>query len=211
MSSRAWMVAGVVVLATAWLGALPELARQSFTAHMTLHISVIAIGVPMLALGIAGSPLDPVRRFPVLFAPIPASIVELVIVWAWHAPLLHGMARSSHALLLVEQGSFFLAGMLVWLASFGGDPLQRHQRAVAATAGLLLTSMHMTLLGVLLAIAGRPLYAHAHAALFGLSPLQDQHAGGLIMLLFGGAAYLLGAMYRVAGILKGRRNAVSTP
>lgn len=206
---RVLMLAGLVVLAAAWLGPLPELARHSFTAHMTMHVSVIAVAVPMLALGIAGARFDPVRRYPAVFAPIPASIIELVIVWAWHAPLLHAMARESTTMLLAEQGSFFVAGMLVWLASFGGSPVQQHHRAIAATAGLLLTSMHMTLLGVLLALANRPLYAHTHDALFGLASLEDQHLGGVIMLLFGGAVYLLGALYRVAGLLKWRRNVVS--
>lgn len=209
MNSRAWSVAGLVTLAIAWLGPLPELAQQSFAAHMTLHVSVIAIGVPLLAIGISGSRFDPVKHSPGLFAPIPASMMEFIVVWAWHAPLLHGMARGSQAWLLAEQGSFFLAGMLVWLASFGGNPVQQHQRAIAATTGLLLTSMHMTLLGVLLALASRPMYTHVHAALFGLSPLQDQHLGGVIMLLVGGAAYLAGAMYRVFGILNGRRDAIS--
>jgi putative membrane protein len=37
----------------------------------------------------AGSSLDPARKLPVVFEPLPASLVELVVVWAWHTPALH--------------------------------------------------------------------------------------------------------------------------
>ena len=62
--------------------------------------------------------------------------------------------------------------------------------------------MHMTLLGVLLALAGRPLYLHAGPPAFGLSPLQDQHLGGVIMLVYGGISYLLGGLLLLAGLLR---------
>ena len=59
---------------------------------MALHMIVVAIVAPLLAVGIAGSRLDPVEKAPALFAAIPASLVELVVVWAWHAPALHHAA-----------------------------------------------------------------------------------------------------------------------
>jgi hypothetical protein len=62
--------------------------------------------------------------------------------------------------------------------------------------------MHMTLLGALLALSPRPLYRHV-AAFGGLSPLQDQHLGGAIMLLVGGASYLLGGLWLTARLLRG--------
>lgn len=202
MTRGAWSAAGLLVLAAAWLGPLPAMSRYSFAAHMTMHVSVIAIAVPLLALGMRGSLQDPVRRFPRLFSPIPASLFELVVVWAWHAPLLHHLARESNAMLALEQSSFFLAGMLVWMSSFGGSRVQQRTRAMAGVAGLLLTSMHMTLLGVLLALADRSLYAHVDAS-------TDQQLGGVIMLCVGGAAYLLGALYRIHELLLERCDAVS--
>lgn len=208
--TRRWMViAGFIVLAAAWLGPLPELSRQVFTAHMSLHVSVIAIAAPLLAIGIAGSRFDPVRNMPAVLAPIPASILELVVVWAWHAPALHHLARQSAAMLAIEQASFLGAGLLVWMSAFGGSGIQQRERAIAGISGLLLTSMHMTLLGVLLALADRPLYVHAPAQHQLLAPLLDQHLGGVIMLSAGGAVYLAGALYRVSGLLKDKGHAVS--
>jgi putative membrane protein len=66
----------------------------------------------------------------------------------------------------------------------------------------LFTSMHMTLLGALFALANRPLFVHVpEAAPVGIQ-LADQHLGGAIMLLAGGAAYLLGGLWLTAGVLR---------
>jgi putative membrane protein len=193
---------GLLTLAIVWQGALAESATQVFSAHMTMHMGVVAVAAPLLALGVAGGRLDPVRRAPALFAPIPASIVELLVVWAWHAPALHHLARHSTAGLVAEQGTFLASGLLLWLSAFGGGARRRRERTAAGTVGLLLTSMHMTLLGALLALAPRPLYMHA-GEIVGVIPLEDQHLGGAIMLLVGGVSYLAGALWLTAELLKG--------
>lgn len=200
---RALLIVGALTLAAVWLGPLPELARSAFFAHMTMHMGVVAVAAPFLALGIAGGQLDPVRRAPGFFAPIPASVLELVVVWAWHAPVPHHWARQSAAGMAAEQGMFLMAGLLVWLSAFGGDLPRSGSRTGAGIVGLLLTSMHMTLLGALLALAQRPLYPHLHG-FSDLTPLEDQHLGGAIMLLVGGVSYLLGGLWLTAGLLKGR-------
>ena len=192
---------GVIVLAAAWLGPLPSLARGSFAAHMTMHMAVVAVAAPLLACGLANGRFDPARCAPGLFAPIAASIVELVVVWAWHMPALHHAARQQGAALALEQGTFLAAGLFLWLAAIGGDAARR---GAAGVAGLLFTSMHMTLLGALFALAPRPLYAHAAAAGRALPALADQHLGGVIMLLVGGASYLAGGLWLTARVLGAR-------
>ncbi|HEY0947504.1 MAG TPA: cytochrome c oxidase assembly protein [Opitutaceae bacterium] len=194
--NRTCTIAGVLALGGLWTGPLPEMARHSFAAHMALHIGVVAVAAPVLALGVAGSRLDPVRRWPGWFPPIPLSLVELVVVWAWHAPALHHAARHSAAGFAAEQGAFIAAGLLVWLSAVGGGDFRREERTGAGIAALLLTSMHMTLLGALLALANRPLYAHAEPGSdTALTALEDQHLGGAIMLLVGGASYLAGGLW----------------
>lgn len=209
----AWLAAGCLVLGAAWLGPLPGWSRHAFSAHMLMHMAVVAVAAPLLALGLAGSRADPACRWPAWFAPIVASIIEFVVVWAWHAPALHQAARASAGMLVLEQASFLAVGLLLWLSAFGGSEARRRERAAAGIGGLLLTSMHMTLLGVLLALAGRPLYVHAGgdavALPFGLTLLQDQHLGGVLMLAVGGSAYLAGALGLLAGLLRGRGEAGS--
>lgn len=221
MNRAALFALGLLTLAALWLGPLPGMTAHSFSAHMALHMGLVAVAAALLGLGLAGTRFDPVRRWPALFPPIPLSILELIVVWAWHAPALHHAARH-HALgFVAEQGSFLVAGLLVWLSAFGGGPALRAERTGAGIAALLLTSMHMTLLGALLALTPRPLFDHsstsasshhaAHAAAAdptapwpALSPLDDQHLGGAIMLLVGGVAYLAGGVWLTARLLRPR-------
>ncbi|QDS89143.1 Cytochrome c oxidase caa3 assembly factor (Caa3_CtaG) [Rosistilla ulvae] len=185
---------GWLVLAIAWLGPLPEMASHSFAAHMTLHMAVVAVAAPMLSIAAAGRRWDPVLRFPKLFAPVPASVGELLIVWAWHAPGLHHWARHDAVGFVVEQSMFLAAGVWVWLSAFGGSQPRDRGRSAAGVIGLLLTSMHMTLLGALLVMSPRLLYSH-HPGGSGLTPIMDQHLGGAVMLVVGGLAFLTGGLW----------------
>lgn len=200
---RVLLTMGLVTLAAAWFGPLPKLAERAFFAHMTMHMGVVAVASPLIALGIAGGQLDPVRRLPALFSPVLLSVVELCAVWAWHAPALHYAARHQPAALVVEQATFLICGLMLWLSAFGGDAGQDglRSRRAAGVVGLLLTFMHMTLLGALLVLAPRPLYGHDEVFL-GLMPLEDQQLGGAIMLIVGGISYLVGGLYLTIELIR---------
>ncbi len=192
----AFFIAGFLVLFSVW-GLLPILIPPAFYAHMIMHMGVVAVAAPFLAIGIAGGRFDPVIRNPQWFAPIPISLFELVVVWAWHAPGLHHWARHTTLGTLTEQSMFLGCGLLLWLSAFGGSRPLEATRVAAGVIGLLLTMMHMVLLGALLALTPRPLYDHAHGhseSYVQLSPLEDQHLGGAIMLVGGGIAYLVGGL-----------------
>ncbi|HET8936405.1 MAG TPA: cytochrome c oxidase assembly protein [Polyangiales bacterium] len=199
---RLWLgAAGLLVLGCVWLGPLHTLAPGPFAAHMTMHMGVVAIAAPLLAFALAGEELDPVRRYPRLFPPLAASVAELIAVWTWHAPAPHAWARGSISGLVLEQATFLGTGLWLWLAAFGGERTQRGERSARGGIALLLTSMHMTLLGALLALPPRPLYPH-HMMHGGLSPLEDQHLGGAIMLVVGGCVYLAGGLLVAAQLLR---------
>ena len=201
MTPRLCLMSGLFVLAVLWCGPLPQLAGRSFAAHMTLHMGLVAVAAPLLALGIAGGRFDPVRRASAWFPPVPLSLIELVVVWAWHAPALHHWARNSGVGWVAEQSTFLSAGLLVWLSVFGGETNRQRERSGAGIAALLLTSMHMTLLGALLALTPRALFVHAgHGG--SLAQLDDQHLGGAIMLGVGGASYLAGGLWLTVRLLR---------
>lgn len=197
---------GVLVLVVVWLTPLSHVLPGSFTAHMTMHMGVVALAAPLLALGVAGRRFDPVRWAPAWFAPIPVSFLELAAVWIWHAPALHHAARHTTAGLVLEQACFLVTGLWLWASALGGDPARGANRRAVGVVALLLTSMHMTLLGALLALAPRVLYAHgAHAGHGLLSPLEDQQLGGAIMLAAGGTSYLLGGVGLSAVLMRRAR------
>lgn len=203
MTRAALPLAGLAILALAWSPLPAALAPGPFAAHMIRHMGVVAVAAPLLALGVAGSRLDPARRWRwAAFAAVPASLVELVVVWAWHFPALHRLAQQDATAGAVEQGSFLAAGLLVWTVCLGGGRAGGRRdgpglrQAAAGVLGLLLTSVHMTLLGALLALTPRPLY---HAG--GQAALDDQALGGVVMLLAGGVAYLAGGLALAARLL----------
>ncbi len=197
------LAAGLLLLALLWFGPLPEIARGSFAAHMALHMGLVVLAAPLLALGLA-------RAFPGLIAglspavAIAASLVEFVAVWAWHAPALHDAARAETSIFVLEQASFLAAGILLWASAIGAAGAGRPAARAAGVVALLVTSMHMTLLGALLLLAPRPLYACAElcSPAAPLTPLGDQQLGGVLMLLVGGSAYLTGGLALLASLLR---------
>jgi putative membrane protein len=164
---------------------------------MVMHMGVVAVVAPLLAAGI-------VRAAPAFVAALPpglailASVVEFAAIWTWHAPALHDAARVEPLFLVLEQGSFLAAGVLVWTSALGAR--------AAGVCGLLLTSMHMVLLGALLLLSPRPLYACADvcSSTAALTPLADQQLGGALMLIIGGSAYLAGGLALLSSILRER-------
>lgn len=185
MSAAGWIVAALsAVLAVAGLG---------MTGHMMAHMAAVAIAAPLIALG------TPARGGSA-GAPLGWAMAEFAIVWAWHAPALRALADAHLAVALVEQALFLGVGIALWRSALA--------QPAAGVAALLVTSMHMTLLGVLIGLAGRPLYMMMamHPAP-GLDALADQALGGVVMLVVGGASYCLGGLWLLGTILKGRRAA----
>lgn len=201
MTRTAPLTLGTVALALAWAFLGSGRGAGSFSAHMAVHMTVVAIAAPLLALGVASGSWDPLRRVTWSWTAIIASLVELIVVSVWHTPVFHQLARERASVLMLEQTSFLAAGLFLWVSALGGRSARQHGTGVVA---LLLTAMHMTLLGALLALAPRPLYAGAHHGLASFSALDDQHVGGAIMLAVGGAAYLTGGVWLASKLLQNR-------
>lgn len=191
---RGPLIGALALLAAGWIA-----APLGMTGHMIAHMIAVAVAAPLLSIAIAGTRLDPAQRWPGVVTPFAMSVVELALVWSWHVPALRAAAAHSPALMVMEQLSFLAAGVLLWSAV-----LARPAAARASGVGvLLLTSMHMTLLGALIALAPRPLYAAAaHGTMGPLDVMQDQQLSGVVMLLVGGAAYLLGGLAVLGGLLR---------
>jgi putative membrane protein len=191
-------IAGASVLVFAWAGPLPYLVPQSFAAHMVLHMLVVGVAVPLIAAALAPR----LSITSALALPIVVSLLDFVVVWGWHAPALHHASRSEPLVLVAEQLSFFAISLLVWLVALSGS--DRGNAALGGAMALFFTSMHMTLLGALLGLSPRLLYAGHHGGdgWLGLSPLADQQLGGVVMLAIGGVVYLAGGLILMARVLR---------
>ncbi len=185
-----WLLAALLILAGLWLGPLPAMSRTAFSAHMLLHLGVVALVAPLLAMGLVRMGLQlgsNMRSWMVL-----AFAMEMVVVWGWHAPALHEAAARHVGVFVIQQLSFLLVGLAVWLA---GLAARQRRDLVTAMFGFALTLMHMTMLGVLLLMAPKLIYpAELCLGAFGFEQLEDQRFGGVLMAAWGGLAYLVGGI-----------------
>jgi putative membrane protein len=198
---RIGLVAGTAVLAAAWLVAA---ADYGVTGHMVAHMAVVAVAAPLLAVGLAGTRADPAARWPTLVTPLPMSLVELAVVWGWHLPAARAWVAADAGGLAMEQAMFLVAGLLLWSACLGTLDADSSGRRAAGIAAMLLTTMHMTLLGVLLSLTPRTLFDTTGFTCLGVTvaPLVDQQMGGVVMLFVGGVSYLLGGLVLLARLLR---------
>lgn len=184
---------GIVVLAGAWLGPLPQMAQERFAAHMVLHMTVIGLGAPLLALGLLAR--FRLRRGGATIG-LAASLVDFAVIWLWHTPALHLATRTVGGAMALEQANFAGAALLLWIAALSAPPL-------AGAGALFLSAMHMVLLGALLSLAPRTLFAKlcGPGSPF-VDPLADQQLGGAIMIGIGSVVYFGGALALAAQALR---------
>lgn len=183
---------GLLVLAALWLGPLPAMSRTAFSAHMILHLGVVALAAPLLALGLfrAGVRVDGLRQLG--HWTLAAFLLEMVVVWGWHAPTLHEAAARQLPVFMLQQISFLVVGLAVWLLGFGTRSIGAMALAIL---GFFLTFMHMSMLGLLLILARELIYPpDLCIGAFGFEQLDDQRFGGILMAAWGGAAYLVGGI-----------------
>ncbi|WP_315760508.1 cytochrome c oxidase assembly protein [Sphingomonas sp. Y38-1Y] len=193
---RRWLLgAGALMLPIGWWLSSGGLGM---TGHMAGHMLAVAVAAPLIAAGLSGTRADPARRWPRVVTPMAAMLAELVIVWSWHLPAAREAVMATRAAMLTEQAMYLGAGLALWSAAFAAP------NRASGIGALLLTSMHMTLLGALIGLAPRPLYGEMAMMDHGLDPLADQQLGGVVMLTIGAASYLLGGLALLAKVLSGR-------
>ena len=205
---------GWSVLAVALLSPIDVLAERSFALHMVQHELLMVVAAPLLVLSrpleawvwaVSPAARRAVARFassawvkrgwPWLVAPIVAWTFHAVSIWIWHVPALFTGALTHPALHVLQHTFFLVSALVFWWAVFG-----HRTRAVDATALALLftTMLHTSALGLLLTFAPRSWYAHHGPLMFGLSELEDQQLGGLVMWVPGSLAYLIAGLAVVA-------------
>ena len=212
-----WLfVAGWLALAGALVSPLHEGGERSFTLHMIEHELIMLLATFLLAAGSAAGvlawglpatirnslggrwrqPLAVVWRR--LTEPVTATILQALVMWAWHAPALFNQALLSHGWHITQHVSFVLASLIFWHAMLD---VRRSGYLVSALC-LFLTSLVEGELGALMSLSESPWYP-AYAAMgmsgIGLDPVSDQQLAGLIMWIPGGivhGAVALAFLYR---------------
>jgi putative membrane protein len=128
-----------------------------------------------------------------------ATILHGATLWAWHIPALYEAALADPWLHWLQHLSFFGTALLFWRALLQSP--ERERAYGAAVFYLFVTSLHTGFLGILLAVARRPIYPLQTGAAhdWGLTPLEDQQLAGLVMWIPAGFVYA-GAALALAGL-----------
>jgi cytochrome c oxidase assembly factor CtaG len=142
------------------------------------------------------------RLWRAITAPFVAWLIHAVVLWGWHVPFLFQSTLESEWIHAAQHASFFGSALLFWWAILHGR--ERAAGSGAAVLYLFTTALHSSLLGALLTFARSvwyPVY-NGTTLSWGLTPLEDQQLGGLIMWVPAGVVYIVAALALFAGILR---------
>jgi len=132
--------------------------------------------------------------------PALATVAFALALWGWHVPALFVAALERPGLHVLQHACFFASALAFWWAMFGGAA---RRAGVASLGCLFATMLHTSALGALITFAPSAWYVPADASrLFGLTPLEDQQLGGLIMWVPAGLAYVVAALALFAGWMR---------
>jgi putative membrane protein len=142
------------------------------------------------------------RLWRTLTIPLMAWAVHAIALWMWHIPVLFEATLRSETVHTLQHLSFLLSALLFWWALIHGP--QGAMGYGAAVLYLFTTSVHSGALGALITLAGSVWYP-SYAGLtesWGLTPLEDQQLGGLIMWIPAGLVYVIAGLALFAGWLR---------
>jgi putative membrane protein len=181
-------------LAAVLLSPLCNLSVALFSARVAQHVLLLTVAAPLLALAL------PPRRMGAGALAAAAGAFALAL-WTWHLPGPYVLTFRSDLAYWAMQGSLVATAVLLWRGLLVGAAARPD---LALLAGLA-TAAQTGALGALLTFAPRPLFApHGLTTLaWGLTPLEDQQLGGLLMWVPGGLAFALVALPALARALRG--------
>ena len=193
--------AGLAVLFLSLNGPVHDLSDEYlFSAHMVQHLALQLVVVPLLLLGTPGAMLRPALRVPAVRAvasrvtrPAWCFVLFNVVMAAWHLPPAYNFALAHHGVHIAQHLTFLVASTLMWWPILGTLPELPRLSYPAQLLYCFLLTIPMSIVSVYITYADRVLYpAYAVAPrVLGISPLEDQRLGGLIMWVPGGIYFML--------------------
>ncbi|HEY6112188.1 MAG TPA: cytochrome c oxidase assembly protein [Chthoniobacterales bacterium] len=213
--------AGWLALVIALVSPIHPWGSVLFSVHMTQHEILMLITAPLLvlsrpivaflwalpkpaAVSLAGWSKTPVwsHAWPTISNPFVAWTIHAIVLWSWHIPALFQATLESESVHALQHASFLFSALLFWWAVIHG-----RRRALGfglAVLYMFTTALHSGLLGALITFANRvwyPAYLTRTSA-WGLTALEDQQIGGLIMWVPAGLVYIVAGLALFAGWLR---------
>jgi putative membrane protein len=193
---RTSFVSGLLILFLSLNGPLHDISDYYlFTGHMVQHLVLTFVVPPLLLAGTPGFMFrDPLRYRPVaaiarvITKPMAAFTIFNVVLAAWHLPPLYNSAMYYHGIHIAQHLMFLVSAVIVWWPLLSPLPELPRLSYPGQMLYSFLMTLPMTVISIFIVYSDHILYpAYASAwRLWGLSPLDDQRLGGLIMWIPGG-------------------------
>ncbi len=207
---------GIAVLWIAIASPLDGFADTLLSVHMAEHLLLMCAVPPLVLYGLPAVPL--LRGIPVslrrsvlgpllrrqwlrrfthwLVRPRVAFLAMNLGYLVWHVPRLYDLALENERWHAVEHLCFLVPSLLFWYTILRPWPARPHARPWSAIFYLLASDVLMTVLCAFLTFCDRPVYPYyaAHPNPFGISALNDQVAGAVLMWVLGSFAFLVPAI-----------------
>jgi putative membrane protein len=221
---RRWQA---IAFALGWFAAfialvspLHPLGRVLFSAHMTQHEILMLVAAPLMVLGkplvvflwaipnesaraISGCTKSPSWQsvWRAVSNPFSAWLIHLVALWVWHIPALFEATIENNFVHALQHCSFIFSALLFWWAVLHGrDKVLGYGMAVLY---MFSTALHSGILGAILTFTNTLWYpAYDETSAWGLTPLEDQQLGGLIMWIPASLVYIIAGLTLFAGWLR---------
>ena len=166
-----------------------------FSGHMVQHLMLAFVVAPLLIMGTPGEMLRPLLQYRAvravavwITAPIRCFAIFNIVVAGWHLPPLYNYALAHHPAHIVQHLMFLAASVLMWWPVLSPMPELPRLSYPGQMLYLFLLSIPMAIVSVYISYSDTilyPMYASA-PRIWGISPMNDQMIGGLIMWIPGG-------------------------
>lgn len=190
-------VVGLVLMFLALQGPMHELSDYFlFSAHMVQHLILILVMPPFLLYGTPDWLLRPIVRRPwpgkvarLLTLPLVAFALNNAIFLAWHFPGPYDLMMRDHGVHVTMHLMIMVTGTIMWWPVMSPLPELPRIAPVLQMVYLFLVGIPMMISAALITFSQTELYTwyvEAPRVLPGLTALEDQRLGGVIMWVPGG-------------------------
>jgi putative membrane protein len=198
---RTLFVSGLLVMFLSLNGPLHDLSDYYlFSAHMVQHLALTLVIPPLLILGTPGWMLRPALKTPWvnrwahrLTGPRTTFLIFNVVLAGWHLPPLYNLAMANHNVHIVEHLMFMVSATLMWWPLTSQMPELPRLAYPGQMLYCFVMTIPMSVVAFCITLADHMLYPAYAAAprIWGISPMVDQAAGGLIMWVPGTLFFLI--------------------
>jgi putative membrane protein len=203
--------AGLLALFVALASPLDTIGEERlFSVHMLQHLLLGDVAALLLVLGLDGRLLRPllrvrvVHRLRVLAHPLVALPLWAANFAVWHLPVLFDAALRTDAIHALQHTLFVTFGMLMWAALLEPLPGPTWFTApwkIPYVLGMWLVTLVLSQVFIWSSHVYYAPYTH-DATLWGLSHLDDQKAGGGVMLVESAFTMLPALVWVLLGVLR---------